>query len=71
MKTTSHSVMFALVVVLAGQVLAQTANGPAPSADDTVANPWSFSLATSGYLDSTRPIVRIPNLYRGSSLASP
>ena len=50
MKTTSHSVMFALVVVLAGQVSAQTAKRQTPSADDADANQWEFSLATSGYL---------------------
>jgi hypothetical protein len=48
MKTTLNSALLALVVVLAGQALAQTANGPNPS--DEVANPWSFSLAASGYL---------------------
>jgi len=44
MKTTLHFALLALVVVLAGQVLAQTANGRNPSADDAVMNPWSFSL---------------------------
>lgn len=48
MKTTLHSAVLALVVVLAGHACAQTANGPNPS--DAVANPWSFSLAASGYL---------------------
>jgi hypothetical protein len=50
MKTTSHSAMLALVVVLAGHALAQTPTREAPSANDTDANPWEFSLATSGYL---------------------
>jgi hypothetical protein len=50
MKATSHSAMFALVVVLVGQALAQTAASPTPSSDDAIANPWSFSLVASGYL---------------------
>jgi hypothetical protein len=50
MKTTSHSAMLALVVVLAGQVLAQTPTRQTPSANDADANQWEFSLATSGYL---------------------
>jgi hypothetical protein len=50
MKTTSHSAMLALVVFLAGQVLAQTPTRQMPSADDADVNQWEFSLATSGYL---------------------
>jgi hypothetical protein len=50
MKITSYSLMFTLAVVLAGQVLAQTAKRQTPGADDDGANQWAFSLATSGYL---------------------
>jgi hypothetical protein len=50
MKPTSHSAIFVLIAVLAGQALAQTPNGSTSGSDDAVANPWSFSLAASGYL---------------------
>jgi hypothetical protein len=50
MKPTSHSAIFVLIAVLAGQALAQTPNGSTSGSDDAVANPWSFSPAASGYL---------------------
>lgn len=50
MKTTSHSVTLALVVLLACQVLAQTAKRPAPTSEEAVADQWSYSLAADGYL---------------------
>jgi hypothetical protein len=49
-ENTSHSVIFALVFVLAGQVLGQTPKREAPSPNDAAASRWEFSLATSGYL---------------------
>jgi hypothetical protein len=42
--------MFALVVVLAGQVLAQTPVRPTPDSEVADANQWSYSLAADGYL---------------------
>lgn len=55
MTITLRCAILALLVALAsqalgGRALAQTANEPAPGAGNTDAKPWSFSLATSGYI---------------------
>jgi len=50
MKAATHFVMFALVVLLVGQILAQTTDGSPSTSDDTAEKQWSFSLAASGYL---------------------
>ena len=50
MKFAPQSVMFALVVLLASPVLAQTTSDADSSSDTAPANPWAFSLVTSGYL---------------------
>ena len=51
MRTGVHSAMFAVIVLFASQVAAQTTGGDKLSESDTAsANPWAFSVLMSGYL---------------------
>jgi hypothetical protein len=50
MKTILHSGLLVLLILLSTQTLPQTTNTTSSSADAAAAVPWSFSLATSGYL---------------------
>ena len=50
MTTAAHSAMFALVVLLATQVLAQTTSSASSDSNTAAASQWSFALVTSGYL---------------------
>jgi hypothetical protein len=51
MRTGRHSAMFAVIILVASQVAAQTTSGGEPAESKTAAaNPWSFSVLTSGYL---------------------
>jgi hypothetical protein len=45
-----HLGALAAVVLLAGQVLSQTATAPPSPSADAPANPWAFSLSTYGYI---------------------
>jgi hypothetical protein len=50
MRTGPHPAMFAVIVVLATHVAAQTTSGDPSESETTAANQWSFSLVASGYL---------------------
>jgi hypothetical protein len=51
MRTGVHSAMFAVIVLFASQVAAQTTGGDKlPESDTASANPWAFSVFMSGYL---------------------
>ena len=51
MRTGRHSAMFAVIILVASQVAAQTTSGGERAESKTAAaNPWSFSVLTSGYL---------------------
>lgn len=51
MRTGVHSAMFAVIVLFASHVAAQTTGGDKLSESDTAsANPWAFSVLMSGYL---------------------
>jgi hypothetical protein len=51
MKATKHLMVFAAVVLLAGQIFCQGTSSSAPgNPPDTVHNPWAFNLTTDGYI---------------------
>lgn len=60
MRAGAHATMFAVIVVFAAQVGAQTVGGTPSESESPAAKQWSFSVLTSGYL--------VPD---GQSYASP
>ena len=50
MRTGPHSAMFAVIVLVASQVAAQTTSRKPSESETTSANQWAFSVLMSGYL---------------------